>query len=56
MNDEGIKARRHARELLDDMRWRGITVPPLYARMADEFHKLVRNGDYATWVAARQEH
>ena len=49
-----LKARRHARELVADMRWRGMTVPPLYARMASEFQDLVRSGDYAAWVAANQ--
>jgi hypothetical protein len=50
---DGIRARRHARELVADMHWRGITVPPLYARMADEFQELVRDGEYAAWVAHR---
>ena len=45
-----IKARRHAREIVDDMRWRGMTVPPLYARMAREFQELVRSGDYEAWL------
>jgi hypothetical protein len=49
-----LKARRHAREIVADMRWRGMTVPPLYARMADEFQDLVRSGDYAAWVTANQ--
>ena len=49
-----LKARRHAREIVADMRWCGMTVPPLYARMADEFEDLVRSGDYAPWVAANQ--
>jgi hypothetical protein len=48
---DGIRARRHARELVADMHWRGITVPPLYARMAVEFQDLVRDGEYAAWVA-----
>jgi hypothetical protein len=33
------------------MHWRGITVPPLYARMAVEFQDLVSDGEYAAWVA-----
>jgi hypothetical protein len=33
------------------MHWRGLPVPPLYARMAAEFQDLVANGDYAAWVA-----
>ena len=52
MTADGIRARRHARELVADMHWRGITVPPLYARMAAEFHDLVASGDYAAWIAA----
>ena len=51
MTADGIRARRHARELVADMHWRGITVPPLYARMAVEFQDLVRDGEYAAWVA-----
>jgi len=35
-----LKARRHAREIIGEMRWRGMTVPPLYGRMADEFQDL----------------
>jgi hypothetical protein len=49
-----LTARRHAREIVGDMRWRGMPVPPLYARMAREFEDLVRSGDYAAWVAANQ--
>ena len=49
-----LKARRHAREIVADMHWRGMTVPPLYARMADEFQDLVRSGDYAAWARANQ--
>ena len=47
-----LKARRHAREIVADMRWCGMTVPPLHVRMANEFQDLVRSGDYAAWVAA----
>jgi hypothetical protein len=50
-----LKARRHAREIVGEMRWRGMTVPSLYARMADEFEDLVRSGDYAAWVTASQK-
>ena len=50
-----LKARRHAREIVGEMRWREMTVPPLYARMADEFQDLVRSGDYAAWVTASQK-
>jgi hypothetical protein len=55
VNGYEIKARRHARELVDDLRWQGITVPPLYAHMAEEFQDLVRSDDYAAWVAATQK-
>ena len=51
---DGLKARRHAREIVADMRWCGMTVPSLYAHMASEFEDLVRRGDYAVWVAANQ--
>lgn len=51
MNGDRIRAERHARELVADMHWRGMPVPGLYTRMAAEFQDLVRNGDYATWVA-----
>jgi hypothetical protein len=51
---DGLKARRHAREIVAELRWCGMTVPPLYARMANEFEDLVRSGDYAAWVAANQ--
>ena len=54
MTGDELKARRHAREIVADMRWRGMTVPPLYARMADEFQDLVHSGDYAAWVTANQ--
>lgn len=50
-----LKARRHAREIIGEMRWRGMSVPSLYARMADEFQDLVRSGDYAAWVTASQK-
>ena len=51
---DALKARRHAREIVAELRWCGMTVPPLYARMANEFEDLVRSGDYAAWVAANQ--
>jgi hypothetical protein len=47
-----IRACRHARELVADMHWRGLPVPPLYARMAAEFQDLVATGAYAAWVAS----
>jgi hypothetical protein len=49
---DALKARRHAREIVAELRWSDMTVPPLYARMAGEFEDLVRSGDYAAWVAA----
>jgi hypothetical protein len=51
VNGDRIRAERHARELVTDMHWRGMPVPPLYTRMAAEFQNLVRSGDYAAWVA-----
>jgi hypothetical protein len=51
---DGLKARRHAREIVAELRSCGMTVPPLYAHMATEFGDLVRSGDYAAWVAANQ--
>jgi hypothetical protein len=51
VNGDHIRARRHARELVADMHWRGLPVPPLYTRMAAEFQDLVASGDYAAWVA-----
>ena len=51
VNSDHIRALRHARELVADMRWRGLTVPPLYDHMAGEFQDLIDSGDYAKWVA-----
>lgn len=51
MNGYEVKARRHAREIVQEMRWHGMTVPPLYAQMASEFQEMVRSGEYAGWVA-----
>ena len=50
-----LKARRHAREIVGEMRWRGMSVPALYVRMADEFQDLVRSGECAAWVTASQK-
>jgi hypothetical protein len=47
-----VRACRHARELVDDLHWRGLPVPSLYAHMAAEFQDLVASGQYAAWVAA----
>jgi hypothetical protein len=52
VNGDRIKARRHAREIVYDLRWLGVIASTLYVRMADEFQVLVRSGDYAVWVAA----
>jgi hypothetical protein len=53
VNGDRVRALRYAREVADDLRWRGMAVPPVYAGMADEFRALVRSGGYATWVAGR---
>jgi len=45
VTDDAIKARRRAREIVGEMRWRGMTVPPLYADMAHEFENLVQSAD-----------
>ena len=52
MNGDRIRAERHAREVVADMHWRGMVVPPLYSRMAAEFQDLIASGDYAVWVAS----
>jgi hypothetical protein len=46
-----IRMLRHAREIVCDMRWLGMTVPPIYTSMTEEFQALVRSGAYAAWVA-----
>jgi hypothetical protein len=55
VNDDTIRALRHAREIVSDLRWRGMTVPPIYASMAQEFQALVRSGAYAAWVASAEK-
>jgi hypothetical protein len=55
VNADGIRALRYAREVVADLRWRGMTVPTIYASMAEEFQDLVRSGAYAAWVAASQK-
>jgi hypothetical protein len=55
VNGDEVKALRHAREIVQELRWHGITAPPLYGHMAWEFQELVRSGDYAAWVAANQQ-
>jgi hypothetical protein len=52
-NGNRIMALRHARDIVQDMRWQGMAVPPLYASMAEEFRALVRSGDYDAWLADR---
>jgi hypothetical protein len=52
VSGDGIRALRYAREVVWDMRWLAMTVPPLYASMAEEFQALVRSGAYAAWVAS----
>jgi hypothetical protein len=52
VNSDSIRALRHVREIVYDMHWCGMAVPPCYASMAEEFQTLVRSGAYATWVAA----
>jgi hypothetical protein len=54
VSSDSIRALRHAREIVDDMRWLGMTVPPCYTSMAEKFQALVRSGAYATWVATSQ--
>jgi hypothetical protein len=51
VNGHRIRALRHAREIVTDMRWLGMTVPSVYTSMAEEFQALVRSGAYAAWVA-----
>jgi hypothetical protein len=52
VNRYQIEARRHAREVAGELRWQGMTVPPLYVHMAGELEDLVGSGGYAAWVAA----
>ena len=51
MNGDRVRALRHAREVVDDLRWHHMAVPPVYATMAGEFSTLVRSGEYAAWLA-----
>jgi len=55
VNGDQIRALRHAREIVSDMRWRGMVVPPIYTSMAKEFQALVRSGAYAAWVASAEK-
>ena len=54
MNGDRIRAARHAREIVEDMRLHRMAVPRCYTSMAEEFRNLVRSGAYASWVAASQ--
>lgn len=54
VNGDRIRALRLAREVVSDLRWRGMTVPPIYTSMAEEFQALVRSGAYAAWVASAE--
>lgn len=53
VNGDRIMALRYAREVVFEMRWCGMSVPPLYISMAEEFQGLVRSGTYAAWVASQ---
>jgi hypothetical protein len=53
VNSERVRALRYAREVADDLHWRGMAVPPVYVSMAGEFRALVRSGEYAAWLAGR---
>jgi hypothetical protein len=55
VNGNRIRALRYAREVVSDMRWRGMTVPALYTSMAKEFQALVRSGAYTAWVASAEK-
>jgi hypothetical protein len=55
VNGDRIRALRYAREVVSDLRWRGMTVPALYIGMAEEFQDLVRSGAYAAWVASAEK-
>jgi hypothetical protein len=52
VNGDTVRALRYAREVADDLRWRGMAVPPVYAGMAEEFRALVQSGGYARWIAS----
>jgi hypothetical protein len=54
VDGDRIRAARHAREIVADMRLHRMAVPPCYTSMAEEFRNLVRSGAYASWVAASQ--
>jgi hypothetical protein len=51
VTSDQITARRRARDLVQELRWNGVAVSPLYQRMAGEFRRLVQSGEYGEWVA-----
>jgi hypothetical protein len=53
VNGDEIGAERHGREVVDDPRWQGMALPPLYAHLAQEFEDLVRSLGYAAWVTGQ---
>jgi hypothetical protein len=55
VNGDTIRALRHAREIVYDMHWLGMVVPPVYAHMTQEFKALVRSGAYTMWVATSEK-
>ena len=55
MNGDTVRALRYAREVVDDLHWHRMAVPPVCASMAEEFRVLVRSGGYAAWVAGRDQ-
>jgi hypothetical protein len=55
VNSDTVRALRYAREVVDELRWHRMAVPPVYASMAEEFQTLVRSGGYAAWVAGRDQ-
>ena len=56
VNGNRIRALRYAREVVSDLRWRGMTVPALYTSMAEEFRALDNSsGAYTAWVASAEK-
>jgi hypothetical protein len=55
IDSDTVRALRHAREIVEDMHWQGMAVPPVYTSMAERFQALVRSGVYAPWVASVQQ-
>jgi hypothetical protein len=46
VNGDTVRALRYAREVADDLHWRGIAMPPVYASMTEKYLALVRSGGY----------